>query len=465
MRKLVVASAILATLLTVPLSLAIAAPVSATPKTDSGRATAALEYLLAAQAKDGSLNDYGSLGETADFVIGAAAAGYDPATLEGCGGGKSALSFLATASDKASADASSTGKAILAVVAAGDDPSSFLGRNLTAQLSALYDGSGKYGDGSTYSQSFAILADVASGSAVPAAATDALAALQNPDDGAWSYGSTPVAAGQGDSNSTAMALMALNAAGVDTADTKGLAYLRTLQVDDGGFVSSSAWSSTSDPDSDSLVLQALLSAGVDPGSADWSKGSNNVLTALRASQGADGGFAGVGSGETAFITSQVPAALIQVPYAAAVHPIAGRSVPLTQCPTSSPSPSRTARPTATPTPTPMAVTPTAPPTPQPTVLPAARPTATPSSTPTVAPTASSTEPAAAASAAQTNAAAAVQVAASTAVARGVPAAPGSPAPSDSGGVPLPFVYAFAALAGLAVVAGGGWLLQTRAGRR
>jgi len=467
MRRLVVASAILATLLTLPLDMAAAAPTPSLARTDSGRATAALEFLLAAQTKTGALSDYGSLGETADFVIGAAAAGYDPATLRGCGGGTSAMSFLATASDRASTDASSTGKAILAVVAAGGDPSSFHGRNLSARLSALYDsGTGKYGDGSTFSQSFAILADVASGVAVPAAATGALAALQNPEDGAWSYGSTPVAAGQGDSNSTAMALMALNAAGFDTADTKGLAYLRTQQVDDGGFVYSTAWGSASDPDSDSLVLQALLSAGADPVATGWSKGSNNVLTALRTSQGADGGFAGVGSGETPFVTSQVPAALVGVPYAAAVHPTAGRSVPMRLCPSPSPSPSPTASPTATPTQIPAApATPTEPPAPEPTVRSVAQATVAPTSTATATLAASSTEPVVAASIPEPTAAGVAMVAGATALPNAGPAAPGAPAPAGSGGFPAVLVYGFAALAGLAVVIGGGWLLQTRAWRR
>src|ERR1035437_3122487 len=103
MRSTVIASAILAPLLTTPLSFAAAAPTSI-PPTDSERATAALEYLLAAQAPDGSIDK--SLGETADYVIGAADADYDPATLTGCtAGGTGALAFLATASDAATTDA------------------------------------------------------------------------------------------------------------------------------------------------------------------------------------------------------------------------------------------------------------------------------------------------------------------------------------------------------------------------
>jgi hypothetical protein len=343
MRRLVVASAILATLLTMPLSLAAATPTThpATAPTDADQATEALSYLLAAQRGDGSID--ASLGETADFVIGAAAAGYDPATLHGCAGGAGALSFLATASDAAGGDAAKTGKTVLAVVAAGGDPTNFAGRDLLARLAALYhDPTGAFGDGSTFSQAFAIMAVVASGGSVPAGASAELAALQDPD-GSWSYGMAPVAAGRGDTNSTAIALMALDAAGVHSADAAGLAYLASQQLGDGGFPyqnSSALGPPLSDPDSDSIVLQALVAAEQNPEAAGWSKGPNDVLTQLRSDQGADGGFAYPGKkGEDAFTTSQVPAALMQVPYAAAVHPKPGLSVPTSDCPSLGPSPS------------------------------------------------------------------------------------------------------------------------------
>ena len=137
MRRTLVASAILATLLTMPLSMAAVPQVSAAGPTDSDRASQALSYLLAAQKTDGSID--GSIGETADFVIGTAAAGYDPSTLTGCSGTTSALSYLAGASDGAIGDAAKAGKTILAVVAAGGNPASFAGRDLVAPLAALYN--------------------------------------------------------------------------------------------------------------------------------------------------------------------------------------------------------------------------------------------------------------------------------------------------------------------------------------
>ncbi len=353
MRRLVVASAILATLLTWPLAQVAAAPTPplaaapASAPTDAERATGALAYLLAAQRADGSLD--GSIGETADFVIGTAAAGFDPATLHGCSGtATAALDYLATASDAATTDAAKTGKATLAVVAAGGDPAAFQGRDLIARLGALYNsGTGAYGDGSTFGESFAILALRAGGRDVPAAALAALKALQDPD-GSWSYGTAPVAAGQGDTNSTAIALMALGAAADHSVDATGLAYLRSQQLADGGFPyqnSSAFGPPASDADSDSIVLQALIAAGQDPAGSSWLQGSNSVLTQLRTAQAAGGGFAYPGMAPSAFTTSQVPAALMLVPYAAALHPVAGAGVPTTSC--RAPVATRTLAPTAT----------------------------------------------------------------------------------------------------------------------
>jgi hypothetical protein len=483
MRRSVVAGAILATLLSLPLVLT-AAPAFAAPVTDSQRATAALEYLLAAQRADGSID--GSLGETADFVIGTAAAGYDPATLHGCAGGAGAIGFLATASDGAAADAAKTGKAILAVVAAGGDPSGFAGRNLLARLTALYHASsGAYGDGSTFSQAFAILALEASGQTVPAAALAELLALQD-SDGSWSYGTAPVAAGGGDTNSTAIALMALDAAGDHAADSTGLAYLHSQQLGDGGFPyqNASAWGPpVSDPDSDSIVLQALIAAGQDPEGVSWSQGSSTVLTHLRAGQGTDGGYAYPGMAENAFTTSQVPAALVRAPYAAPVHWAAGQSLPTDVCPSPSPtaapasSPSPTAAPAASPSPT---AAPAASPTATPTAAPAASPTATPTARPTARPTLKRTArptarptsgpetpnlTATATPAATDVVAAAAATEAPTVDVAGATSHGDALTPSadggSSGGLPTPLLYGMAALVALLTVAGGGWVLMAR----
>jgi hypothetical protein len=397
------------------------------------------------------------------------------------------LDFLATASDGATADAAKTGKTVLAVVAAGGDPAGFHGRDLLARLAALYHAdTGAFGDGSTFSQSFAILGIQAAGGSLPTAALAELKALQD-SDGSWSYGTAPVAAGGGDTNSTAIALMALGLAGDHSADATALAYLRTQQLADGGFPyqNASVWGPpASDPDSDAVVLQALVAAGQDPEGASWQQASNTVLTHLRSGQGADGGFAFPGMSENAFTTSQVPAALMRAPYAAAVHWTAGRSLPAIDCPspTASPSPSPSASPTASPSPnasaspspsaTPNAsASPTAKPTVRPTAKPTVRPTARPTARPTVRPTASPTD-----SIATTEPTEPTQTPTDeptwtategpdlTAEVAGAASAAGGPSgPTDSSTTPL--FYGAAAVLGLIVVLGGGWALMARPGKR
>jgi hypothetical protein len=428
--------------------------------------------LLAAQRPDGSLD--GSIGETADFIIGAADAGYDPATLHGCSGtATGALEYIAAASDAASTDAAKTGKAVLAVVAAGGDPSSFAGRDLMARLAALYNsGTGAYGGGATFAEAFAILALRSGGRDVPAAAVAELKALQDAD-GSWSYGTAPVAAGGGDTNSTAIALMALDAAGDHSADATALAYLRTQQLPDGGFPyqnSSAFGPPASDADSDALVLQALIGAGQDPESASWLQGSNSVLTHLRSIQDSGGGFAYPGTAPSAFTTSQVPAALMGIPYAVAVYPAAGRGLPGTACPAPTASPTTTASLTPTLSPT---VRPTATPTPKPTAKPTSKPTAKPtvqSATPTIElspsptatpePTASPTStPSESPSSSPSDAS---QIQAATSAPSG-----GAPASNSGSGSssPGPLAYLVAAALALAVVVGAGWAFIARPWRR
>jgi hypothetical protein len=350
MKRLALASAILAIATALSLALGGAPAMAAASGTanDSSRAVAVLDYVLAAQSPDGSIDV--SIGETADFIIGAADAGFDPATLTGCTGGTGALDYLATASDASATDAAKTGKAILAVVAAGISPTNFQGRDMLARLAAVYHPeTGAYGDGSTFAQSFAILALNASGRYVPLAAVAQLKGLVDPD-GSWSYGTAPVKAGEGDSNSTAIALMALHAAGYHSLDAAALAYLKTQQMPDGGFAyqnPSPYGPAASDPDSDSIVIQALLAAGEDPEGEAWTIDSKNAFTHLRETQAADGGYAYPGQPESAMTAVQVPAALAHLYYGAPAKFTAGAALPGTRCAAPRPSASAAASPSVT----------------------------------------------------------------------------------------------------------------------
>ena len=84
-------------------------------------------------------------------------------------------------------------------------------------------------------------------------------------------------AGDGDSNDTAVALMALEESGVhtvatDAAEAAALTYFATQQVDDGGFAYSTAWGATSDADSDATSNFVDLDADGD-GIPDAAEGS------------------------------------------------------------------------------------------------------------------------------------------------------------------------------------------------
>ena len=82
-------------------------------------ATCALRYLAAQQSADGSVG--GQAGITADYVFGAAAAGFDP-TLLSKSGGSSAVDELGTAIGGSLGNAALVAKVALAVIDARLDP-------------------------------------------------------------------------------------------------------------------------------------------------------------------------------------------------------------------------------------------------------------------------------------------------------------------------------------------------------
>jgi hypothetical protein len=285
----------------------------------------ALRYQATQQAPDGSIGGDSDLaqGPTADTAIGMAAAGFDPRTMRA--GGKSLYDYLASkAPSSATSSPGRTGRLILAVVAARLDPTAFGGVNLVTKLQGTYDSAtGAFGDGATANQAFAILGLRAAGAAVPAAGVGHLKDQQSLVDHGWNFGST--SAGESDTNSTAMALMALAAAGDHAADAAALGYLQGQQNSDGGFPyqKPSAFGTSSDPDSDALVLQALVATGQDPSSGSWTKSGRTPMANLLSMQDASGGFGAPDS----FTTSMVPAALVLKPYASGYPYAAGASLP------------------------------------------------------------------------------------------------------------------------------------------
>jgi hypothetical protein len=333
-------------------TLALTLVLGATPAAaDCDPATHAVQYLHGQQMADGSV---GSIGQTADFVLGAAADGIDPRTMTAAASGKSAFDLFATdlsGAQKALVDANSLGKMIQAVVAGHLDPKSFGGLNLLDRLRngstpganphAFYDSAtGIFFDSAapnnqTYTQANAILGLAAANDAgfkVPPAAVTELQNLQTTSGvgkGGWpTYGGD-------DSNGTSMAMMALLASGRTPATDPAVyadAFAFLLGVQDassGGFsycsVPQGAFcDGISDPQSDSLTIQALVAAGENPAGPKWANSKGNATADLLGFQDpASGGFAFAhGLKPQAFATTQAVPGLLRAPF-----PILGTFVP------------------------------------------------------------------------------------------------------------------------------------------
>ncbi|HEY8756478.1 MAG TPA: hypothetical protein VIN65_09050 [Candidatus Dormibacteraeota bacterium] len=330
---------------------------AATPQTS--QANAALRYLYAQEGTDGSIA--GSMGATEDTVISDADNGYDPATLKNSSSGTSAYDYL-SAHVSTITTAGGAAKYILAWVAAGK-PAAIDGTALLSKLNTA-TGAGGYLEpngafhnanptvetANAFSQSLAVLADVAAGHLpLPANATRWLTCAQR-SGGGFGYAindtvTLPAPCGDtsSDSNDTAIILEALGAAGITSADSAAETYLRSIQQTSGGFGFSAG---PTDPDSDAGVIQALVAVSQDPTGTAWTTaGGGNPLKDMESfadAQGSGGYVFPENSGPDAFTTSGIPQALALKPYVAATVVAAGTSPPPAVTTTPSPSPSPTA---------------------------------------------------------------------------------------------------------------------------
>lgn len=292
-----------------------------------GSAQQALAYLATQQSADGSLLDTASV--TEDYILGTTAAGKDPNSLI-ASSGKSVYDFLASDIGDATTNANRAGKLVQALVAGRRSPTNFAGENILGLLEGPGGTAGGFynpttgsfgGDGNAaFTQANAILGLVAANNPSYPVTAQAVAYLKSLQDttgqgaGGWD------ADGSANTNSTAMALMALAAVGDHSADAAAFAFLHTQQDPaTGGFAFTTIGpfgSSASDPDSDALVIQGLVAAGQNPGSATWTNSAGNVLTDILTFQDpATGGYAFIrGTSPDAFTTSQVPAGLLEAPF-------------------------------------------------------------------------------------------------------------------------------------------------------
>lgn len=171
---------------------------------------------------------------------------------------------------------------MLGLLARGESPSAWAGRNLVSELQSKQQADGGFG-GAINNTIWAIIAlDVAGGQYDQAGAIQYLLSSQKLDGGFALAGAT------GDPDVTGMALMALSGHkdkdGVQTSISRAVSYLKEAQLDTAGFASGGADNSNSL----STVISGLVAAGEDVLSGDWTRDGVTVLDSLLRFQLADG---------------------------------------------------------------------------------------------------------------------------------------------------------------------------------
>ncbi|HEY4510032.1 MAG TPA: DUF4430 domain-containing protein [Candidatus Paceibacterota bacterium] len=190
-------------------------------------------------------------------------------------------------------------KPIMAIVAAGENPSTYPAQDFVAKLKSFTD-STQLGSASQVNDDiWGILAlsaaGVQSSDSVIQNSKAFILANQNADGGwAWNTGGTS------DTNDTAVAIMVLLETGIarsEGAIQKAIAYLKGAQNTDGGFPYDpvSPFGTDSDGNSDAWVIMAINKLGEN--STSWTKNgppageaSNNPVGHLLSLQDSDGGF-------------------------------------------------------------------------------------------------------------------------------------------------------------------------------
>ena len=239
-------------------------PTPAVAQADVDAAEAAAAAWLVGAYADGEVTTGGGLADLIFALSGAQAA---PDTIA------AALADLeALAADYVGGDDLDEGpvaKGLLGVLVAGGDGTDVDGIDLEAELRAMMqtdgDDAGRFDDANVFTQSLAIMALAATGAGAPAEATAWLAERRCPDGG-WTFGLADsigdgtgitipcMTAGEGDVDTTALAVQALLADPAQDATRDGaVAWLADQQSDNGSFGDNA--------NSTGLAAQALRATG------------------------------------------------------------------------------------------------------------------------------------------------------------------------------------------------------------
>ncbi len=254
-------------------------------------AAQALAWLKTQQNHDGGFGSgFGpgsAVGPTADAILAITSGGQDASTW--ASGGSSPIDYLRAQVSAGKAQLpGEIAKTILALVAAGQDPRAFAGRNLIADLNGNHDESSGAYSFSMFDQALAILALSNAGEPVPGTAITALLSAQTVEGG-WAFTGETIA-GAADSNTTSLVVQALVAVGRKDDTGRAMDYFRRAQNADAGWTYQvpSAFGTDTDANSTALGIQAILATG--DLVSNWAAGGRDPVGALLALQNADGSF-------------------------------------------------------------------------------------------------------------------------------------------------------------------------------
>lgn len=286
------------------LALGNAAAASQESPVDQAHAVAsAAEWMVVAhQNEDGGYaafstgagNAPSDVAGTVDALLALAAVGYGSSSFPESSGGP--LAYLQQ--HDADVDAylaqggGATGKMILALAAAGQDPRRFAGQNLVLRLSDHLSPTGQFNTNAPFDQALAVMAQVVVSASAPLSATTWLAERQADTGdlaGSWDdgYGT------DGNIDATAMAIMALVAAGEPITGTvlgTARSFLASAQLPSGGWGYAPGLPESAN--STAMAVQALAALGEPFYQAEghWAPDGVAPLAALLAWRGESGAF-------------------------------------------------------------------------------------------------------------------------------------------------------------------------------
>ena len=259
------------------------------PSDDEWNARRALDWLAAQQGADGG---YGDVATTL-VVLRALGDGGRSAADWRPPGGPSILDYLRPrVAAYADRDTVSAAQAIVALVAAGEDPATFAGAGLVRRLQAHFDPTsglyeGRFGTG--LDQAWALLALAAVHEPLPPTAVARLASAQG-SSGGWA----PSDGAPSDVETTVLADAALIAAGEDPNGLRlsvATSFISRAEDSFGGISRSSTCGCAPDAISTARAVPAILLLGYDPYGEGWYRPYGAPPQWLARAQRADGALA------------------------------------------------------------------------------------------------------------------------------------------------------------------------------